>query len=126
MGSEVTTQAVRLALSIHEMEARIASMNIANAYRPAAQRVGMDTARLRATLQEVAAADSGTDETVLRSLLDSAQASIGQSVDTGGAINIDDEVARMSIAVTRYQVLADALNRQLGLMRLAISGRGGA
>lgn len=118
MGSEVTIEAVRLAMGIEELKARAASINIANAGKPDARALRFDLESVQATLLQ--ASRSG-DANALRAAGD-ALASL-EPVRTGAEIRPDEQVGDMSVAGLRYQALGEALSRRLGLMRLAITGR---
>lgn len=122
MSSEITIDAVRLALGMQEIQARVASANIANANRPGAQALRVDFSALQGALSDIASAADGGG--MARTLLD-AEAALGSAspIASGLPINLDQEVGSMVVAGTRYQALGEALSRQFGLMRLAISGR---
>ncbi|GAB2617327.1 flagellar basal body rod protein FlgB [Novilysobacter erysipheiresistens] len=122
MSSEITIDAVRLALGMQEMQARVASTNIANANRPGAQALRVNFSALQQSLGDIASGSGSGD--MASELLDAEAAlqSAGPIV-SGLPINLDQEVGSMVIAGTRYQALGEALSRQFGLMRLAISGR---
>lgn len=122
MSSEITIDAVRLALGMQEIQARVASTNIANANRPGAQALRVDFSALQQSLRDIASASDGGD--MVSNLLD-AEAALRSSrpIASGLSINLDQEVGSMVVAGTRYQALGEALSRQFGLMRLAISGR---
>lgn len=119
MGSETTIEAVRLAMGIEELKARVASLNIANANRPDAQALRMDFAAAQAALTQAAGAgDAGA-------ALRQASADIRTAAPSlaGQPIQADEQIADMSAAGLHYQALSEALSRHFGLMRLAISGR---
>ncbi|MGH8078356.1 MAG: hypothetical protein ACREPE_13660, partial [Lysobacter sp.] len=63
MSNDITTQAVSLALGMHEMRARVASMNIANASRPDARAMRIDFASLQTTLGSIATSGNDADVT---------------------------------------------------------------
>lgn len=125
IGNDITIEAVRLAMSMHQMQAENASRNIASANIPGAQATRLDFGSSQGLLQQ-AAALSSRDENGLLAALTSAgsQPLQGESVEgTESAINLDQEVADMASANLEYQALTESLNRHFGLMRLAITGR---
>ncbi len=123
MSSEITIDAVRLALGMQELQARVASVNIANANRPGSQAMRVDFASLQGLLSEIARAEPGSETMADR--LQQAEVALqsARPSASGLPINLDQEVGSMVVAGTRYQALGEALSRQFGLMRLAISGR---
>lgn len=123
MSGDITIDAVRLALGLQELQARVAATNIANAGRPGAQALQVDTLDLQALLQETAA--GAADGASLPDRLQRALAGISQAptVVAGETIQVDAQVSDMVAASTSYQALSEALSRQFGLMRLAIAGR---
>lgn len=121
MSSEVTIDAVRLALGMQELQARVASVNIANANRGGARALRVDFSSLRNALIEVARGDRQTPSSGIAKGVSALAAA--QPMATGSAINADEEVGTMVVAGAQYQALGEALSRQFGLMRLAISGR---
>jgi flagellar basal body rod protein FlgB len=123
MSGDSTIDAIRLALGMQELQARVASTNIANAGRPNAQALRIDFADAQRALEDAANETAGSSR--LASRLRDEEASLGMisPVPTAEAVNLDGQVADMVAASTSYQTLSEALSRQFGLMRLAISGR---
>lgn len=122
MSSEITTQAVRLALGIHELQARVASLNIANVSKPDARAMRVDFGAMHGVLQ--AAAQGQGDVTLATSLKTALHGLSDLSPETTSlSIRPDDEVGNMVAANVSYQALSEALSRHFGLMRLATSGR---
>lgn len=124
-GNDITTEAVRLAMSMNQLRAEYASQNIAKASTPGAQATRLDFARSQ-NLLSAAANASGDNETGLLDALAraSAEPAAGERFDGADApINLDEEVADMSASSLEYQALTESLSRHFGLMRLAITGR---
>lgn len=123
MSDNSTIEAVRLALGMQELQARVASTNIANAGRPDAQALRIDFADAQRALEEAASEAMGSGR--LTDRLRDEEASLGSlsPVRTTEPINLDGQVADMVTASASYQILSEALSRQFGLMRLAVSGR---
>lgn len=117
MSNENAIEATRLALALQDARTRIASANIANASAPGA------TARRLSIAGPTASGASWMQlsQASMRNRLDALQQAT--AVDTGRSIQVDQEVGEMVAASTTYQTLTEALSRQFGLMRLAITGR---
>lgn len=122
MSSDITVQAVRLALGMNELQARVASMNIANAGKPDARAMRVDFGSLQTTLT---AAASSSHEAGLAERLGKAANELGRSarIDSGTSIQADEQIGDMVAASISYQALGEALSRHMGLMRLAVTGR---
>ena len=121
-GSDITTQAIRLALRMSQMQAENASQNISRASTPGAHATAVDFGRSQGLLQ--AAAEPGDRSALFNALAQSAAGAPGVVQERPTAtISLDEEVANMSSATLKYQALTESLNRHFGLMRLAITGR---
>lgn len=121
MSGDITTLAVRVALGMHEMQARIASVNVANAGRIEARAMRADFAHVQQALAGAVRADAGDSSAALHQ----AEAELRSLVPGTGTepISADEEIGDMVAASTGYQALTEALSRHFGLMRLAIAGR---
>jgi flagellar basal-body rod protein FlgB len=124
-GNDLTTQAVRLAMSMSQLRADYASQNIAQASSPNAQAARVDFARSQGLLEQAIGGTASDAHSLLASLSEAAlaPASSEHLEAPGTAINLDEEVADMASANLKYTALTESLNRHFGLMRLAISGR---
>jgi flagellar basal-body rod protein FlgB len=122
---EITTDAVRLALGMHQLRAEYASRNIANANVPGTQAVRPDFAQTQGLLEEAARVGSGNAFQV-RQRLSAHRTSDSVSLEASAiATNqVDEAVADMVGASLAYQTLTQSLSRYFGLMRLAVTGRG--
>ncbi|MDQ3286708.1 MAG: hypothetical protein M3Q42_00355 [Pseudomonadota bacterium] len=122
MSSDITVQTVRLALGMNELQARVASVNIANAGKTGAGEMRVDFGSLQSIL---ASATSSTADTGVAERLRAAAAGLANSApfDTGAPINADEQIGDMVAASINYQALGEALSRHMGLMRLAATGR---
>jgi flagellar basal-body rod protein FlgB len=123
--SDLTTQAVRLALGVTQLRADVASRNIANASTPGAQLMRADFASSQGLLERAAAPGAGDEANLAEAIAAALSQPAGaERQDLAGAsINLDEQVADMATANVEYQSLTESLNRHFGLMRLAISGR---
>ena len=120
MSTDLTTQAIRLALRMNQVEAEYASRNIAGASTPGARARHVEFGAAHALLE---AAASGAGSPGLSASLEALATAPGEQAIDAGATSLDEEVADMSSAATRYQTLSESLNRHFGLMRLAVSGK---
>lgn len=122
MSAPTTVEAVRLALDLNELRARVAGSNIANASQPGATAQQVDFSQVEAALRNAAAATDGVEA---GRWLATARDALGRVVpdSDGSAVQLDREVAEMAGASLQYQALTEALGRQFGLMRIAIAGR---
>lgn len=126
MSDDITTQAVRLAMSMNQLRAEIASQNIARSSSPGAQASRLDFGRSQALLQQSVTASAQDAAALLPALSDAAyQPASGKAAYGAGSssINLDEEVADMASANLEYQALTESLNRHFGLMRLAVTGK---
>lgn len=124
-GSDITTEAVRLAMSMNQMRAEYASQNISKSNTPGAKAVHLDFGHTQGLLEQVVSL-SGVDKDSLLGALSQAASAPAFTEKAGafsGAINLDEEVADMASANLKYQALTESLNRHFGLMRLAVAGR---
>ena len=124
MNDDITTQAVRLAMSMSQMRAEVAGVNIAQASSPGAQATRLDFGRSQGLLEQLVGRSPSSEAGLLSALSDAAFApNPGQHKEASVGISLDEEVADMASANLKYQALTESLNRHFGLMRLAISGR---
>ena len=125
MGIDLTTEAIRLAMGMHQLRAENASRNIALANTPGAQATRLDFGSSQGLLEQAAALALHDNGSLLASL-DAAGSHPGASASVdadGNGINLDEEVANMATANIEYTALTESLSRHFGLMRLAINGR---
>lgn len=124
-GSDITTEAVRLAMSMNQMRAEYASQNISKSNTPGAKAVHLDFAHTQRLLEQVVSLAGIDKDSLLGALSQAASApAFTEKADAfSGAINLDEEVADMASANLKYQALTESLNRHFGLMRLAVAGR---
>jgi flagellar basal-body rod protein FlgB len=126
-GNDITTEAIRLAMSMNQMRAEYASQNISKSNTPGAKAAHLDFANSQGLLEQTASLSTSdiNQEGLLRMLADAASApASGERMDVfSDTINLDEEVADMAAANLKYQALTESLNRHFGLMRLATTGR---
>jgi len=116
----VVTGAVGLALDMAERRASVASHNVAVANVPGSSIERADFSGALSVLERVAGGED-VDPSRLAGMDTSAvhSAPIDQSLD---GVSLDREVTELALANVHYQALAEALNRQFGLMNIALSG----
>lgn len=121
---DLTTEVLRLGISMARVRADVASENIANVdtagYRP--QRA--DFAQATGLLREAAHSPSMDGE----SLQAITPHTLGESVHAAGPdlsapVNLDDEVAELETANVDFQSLTTVMSRRFALMQLALAGR---
>lgn len=122
MSNENTIDAVRLALSLYETQAKIAGANVANANKPGAVALHADFAKVEAALREAASAANETDAAHWLAAA-SRELAVVRPQASGESIRLDEQVGALAGLGVEYQALTEALSRQFGLMRIAIAGR---
>lgn len=125
MASELTVDAVRMALNLNKLRAEVASWNIVNASAADAPRFVIDHSMTDALLQEAASAASGSARQALAQPSSPTMAIVNEQYDADRP-SLDELVADSVSAGLNYQALTESLSRHFSLMRLAISGRSGA
>jgi flagellar basal-body rod protein FlgB len=123
MADNLTTEAVRLALNVSQQRAEIASTNIARANMPNAEYMKADFSSAMQLLQSVANNQGQLADTFYVSQMRSAQLQPQMGSMAKEQLSLDEQVAELSTESIKYQSLSEALSRQFGLMRLAITGR---
>lgn len=124
MSQELTTQAVRLALTMNQVRAETASRNISHSSTPGAHAERLDFARTQGLLAEAAADTTGGEGRLTSAIAQAIRAPAARMADAAEAgINLDEQVADLASATLHFQALTESLNRHYGLMRLAITGR---
>lgn len=116
----LTLDAVGLAMDIAQRRAEVASRNVAFANVPGARMERPDFARANDLLAAVARGGdvSGTD----LAAVDIRGTVVDAPKTADATVSMDDEVADLALASAHFQALSEALNRQFGLMSMALSG----
>lgn len=115
--SDTTINAIRLALGMYQTRAEIANSNIANASMPGALALRADFSQYQVLLD---AAVDGRGHGLQQAIVNVREPTI-RPLET--PLNLDAQVSEMVGAGAGFQSLTEALNRQFGLMRLAVVGR---
>lgn len=122
MGSDLTTESVRLAMHVAQSRAEVSGNNISAAGTPNARAVRVDSAFASRLLSSAVTGDDNADLAASIRKLSDEHGSVSLRTDES-PVNLDEQVAELSSANLEYTALVDVLNRRFGLMRLAISGR---
>lgn len=124
-GNDLTIEATRLALGMQQLRAETAARNIARANVPGAQATRLDFSESQALLAQAASGGAELDPALGRALAAAANdvPHATASDVPGTAIQLDEQVADAAAANLSYQALSEAMSRNFGLMRLAITGK---
>lgn len=125
MATDITVDAVRMAMSLNALRAEVASWNIVNASAPDAPMFVIDHSATDALLGQAVQEDSVQVRAQLADPSSPTMAIVNEQYDAVRS-SLDELVADSVSAGLNYQALSESLSRHLGLMRLAISGRSGA
>lgn len=125
MATDITVDAVRMAMSLNALRAEVASWNIVNASALDAPMFVIDHSATDALLGQAVHGDSAQVRAQLADPSSPTMAIVNEQYDAVRS-SLDELVADSVSAGLNYQALSESLSRHLGLMRLAISGRSGA
>lgn len=116
--NSLTVGAVGLALDMAQRRAEVASRNLAYANVPGSRIERPDFAAATDLLERVAGGDDVPRENLAAVDIRGTTAQAFQGVDP----DMDGQVADLALASAHFQALSEALNRQFGLMSIALSG----
>lgn len=121
---DLTTEALRLGISMARVRAEVASGNIANVDVPGYRTQRADFAQAAGLLHQ-AADDPAMDGSHLGSI---TSKTLGESVravasNSDESVSLDDEVAELETASVDFQSLTTVMSRRFALMQLALAGR---
>jgi flagellar basal-body rod protein FlgB len=121
---DLTTEALRLGISMARIRAEVASANIANVdvagYRPQQADFAQATGLLREAADRSDMNVERLQTITPRTLGDSVHA---MDPDLNAPVNLDDEVAELETANVDFQSLTTVMSRRFALMQLALAGR---
>lgn len=122
MANDITVNAVRMALSLNQLRAEVASWNIVNAGSVGAPFFTIDDS---ATTSLLGAAAGDAPEMVGTQLANapSPTMAIVNEQYQGVRPSMDEMVTDSVVAGLGYQVLSESLSRHFSLMRIAVTGR---
>jgi len=118
--NSLTVGAVGLALDMAQRRAEVASRNIALTNVPGSRMERPDFAAANDLLGRVAQGDAIPRETL--GSVDIRATTSQPSLGVEGEGDVDGQVADLALASAHFQALSEALNRQFGLMSIALSG----
>lgn len=118
--NSLTVGAVGLALDMAQRRAEVASRNIAYANLPGNRVAQPDFASANGLLERVAHGEAISRDALTQ--VDIRGTTSERSSVDGTGVNLDDQVADVALASAHFQALSEALNRQFGLMSIALSG----
>jgi flagellar basal-body rod protein FlgB len=121
---DLTTEALRLGMSMARVRAEVASVNIANVDVPGFRTQRADFAQATGLLRD-AAEQPDMDGESMQAMTPQA---LGESVhaanhDLNAPVNLDEEVAELQTANVDFQSLSTVMSRRFALMQLAMAGR---
>lgn len=117
----MSVDAVRLAMGVEDLRAKVAAHNIAMANIPGSRAMRLDTSGALSGLRGTRG-DAELFAQALGDLQASSAAPYLHEQNPSTPIALDAEVSELSEASARYQTLADGVSRQFALMNLAIKG----
>jgi len=118
--SNLTIGAVSLAMDMAQKRAEIASHNIAYVDMPEGTVQRADFGSALSLLQRVADGSQVDQASFTSARLGEVTMQRADAAD--GSVSLDHEVTELALASAHYQALSEAMNRQFGLMSLALSG----
>jgi flagellar basal body rod protein FlgB len=118
--NSLTVGAVGLALDMAQRRAEVASRNIALTNVPGSRMERPDFAAANDLLGRVAQGDAIPRESL--GSVDIRATTSQPSLGVEGEGDVDGQVADLALASAHFQALSEALNRQFGLMSIALSG----
>lgn len=121
---DLTTEAIRMGITMARVRAEVASTNIANVDVPGYRAQRADFGQAAGLLRQ--AADQPSMESDRLELM--APDVIRQSVhlvepNPNAPVNLDGEVAELETANVDFQTLSTLMSRRFALMQLAMAGR---
>lgn len=123
--TDLTVDAVRMALNLNQLKAEVTSWNIVNASATDAPMFVVEHSATDALLLAAAGQPTPSVRDALAAPSSPTMAVVHEQY-TADRPSLDQLVADSVSAGMNYQALTESLSRHFGLMRLAISGRSGA
>jgi len=119
---DLTTEALRLGITMSRVRAETASVNIDNADVSGFRTQQVDFGRATGLLRQ-AADDPLMDGASLRAITARSLGATVHAADAGTSVNLDGEVAELETAGADFQALTTVMSRRFALMQLALAGR---
>jgi flagellar basal-body rod protein FlgB len=121
---DLTTEALRLGITMARVRAEVASGNVANVDVPGYRTQRADFAQAAGLLHQAAAnptMDGSRLDTITPQTLGESVHAVTSSSDQ--SVSLDDEVAELETASVDFQSLTTVMSRRFALMQLALAGR---
>lgn len=122
MESDLTVNAVRMALNLNKLRAEVAGWNIVNSSSADAPMFRIDHSETDALLRSAAYDNADTVRQALAAPSSPTMAIVNEDYGMPRS-TLDELVAESVTAGLNFQSLTESLSRHFGLMYLAISGR---
>jgi flagellar basal-body rod protein FlgB len=121
---DLTTEAVRMGITMARVRAEVASANIANVDVPGYRAQRADFGQAAGLLRQAAEQPSMEGSRLEAMTSDVVRQSV-QLVEPnpGAPVNLDGEVAELETANVDFQTLSTLMSRRFALMQLAMAGR---
>lgn len=123
--TDLTVDAVRMALNLNQLKAEVTSWNIVNASAADAPMFVVEQSATDALLLAAAGQPNQSVRDELAAPSSPTMAVVHEQY-TADRPSLDQLVADSVSAGMNYQALTESLSRHFGLMRVAINGRSGA
>ena len=121
---DLTTEALRLGISMARVRAEVASVNIANVDVPGYRVQRADFAQATGLLRQAAEQPSMDSDRLEGMTVKSLGTTVhAANPDLNAPVNLDGEVAELQTADVDFQSLTTVMSRRFALMQLAMSGR---
>lgn len=121
---DLTTEAIRMGITMARVRAEVASANIANVDVPGYRAQRADFGQAAGLLRQVADQPSMENDPLEAMTPDAIRQSVHlvePNPDT--PVNLDGEVAELETANVDFQTLSTLMSRRFALMQLAMAGR---
>jgi flagellar basal-body rod protein FlgB len=121
MIEQVTLDLLQVAMDINQTRHKAAAANIASANVPGGQKTVVDFDHL---LNALASADKPGQMALLQEIRQNwaSETSGATTMVADEKIKLDEQTAELLLASGKFKVLAEGLNRKLGLMQVAVNG----
>ena len=121
MIEQVTLDLLQVAMDMKLTEHKAASANIAGVNVPGTQRITVDFSALVTSLSQ---ADEQGRMALINDIRQNwtAEKAASTHLSNDQEIKLDEETAELLLASGKYKLLAEGLNRKLGLMQVAVNG----
>jgi flagellar basal-body rod protein FlgB len=121
---DLTTEAVRMGITMARVRAEVASTNIANVDVPGSHAQRADFGQATGLLREAADQPSMESDRLEAMTPDVIRQSVHLVEPNPNApVNLDGEVAELETANVDFQTLSTLMSRRFALMQLAMAGR---